>query len=108
MQFVRQLLSRVANPRDRLAIHTGKLRFTLRSRPGSPAAGAAAPAGPVTRIAKGAVTERVIRDAADAGARLVLAPRNGADPAGARTGARARCRDREGAQMTNRVVTPEC
>jgi hypothetical protein len=28
----------------------------------------------VTRIAKGAVTERVIRDAADAGTRLVLAP----------------------------------
>jgi hypothetical protein len=78
MQFARHLISRVANPRDRLAIHTGKLRFTLRSRPGSPAAGgtagAAAPAGPVTRIAKGAVTERVIRDAADAGTRLVLAP----------------------------------
>ncbi len=74
MQFVRQLLSRVANPRDRLAIHTGKLRFTLRSRPGSPAAGTAAPAGPVTRIAKGAVTERVIREVADAGTRLVLAP----------------------------------
>ena len=33
-----------------------------------------APAGPVTRIAKGAVTERVIRDAANAGTRLVLAP----------------------------------
>jgi hypothetical protein len=74
MQFVRQLLSRIANPRDRLAIHTGKLRFALRSRPGSPAAGAVAPAGPVTRIAKGAVTERVIRDAANAGTRLVLAP----------------------------------
>jgi hypothetical protein len=75
MQFVRQLLSRVANPRDRLAIHTGKLRFTLRSRPGSAAAGAAAPgAGPATRIAKGVVTERVIREVADAGTRLVLAP----------------------------------
>jgi hypothetical protein len=74
MQFVRQMLSRIANPRDRLAIHTGKLRFALRSRPGSPAAGAVAPAGPVTRIAKGAVTERVIRDAADTGTRLVLAP----------------------------------
>jgi hypothetical protein len=74
MQFVRQLLSRIANPRDRLAIHTGKLRFALRSRPGSPAADAVAPAGPVTRIAKGAVTERVIRDAANAGTRLVLAP----------------------------------
>jgi hypothetical protein len=76
MQFVRQLLSRVANPRDRLAIHTGKLRFTLRSRPGSSAAaaGAVAPADPVTRIAKGVVTERTIRDVADAGARLVMAP----------------------------------
>jgi hypothetical protein len=74
MQFVRQLLSRVANPRDRLAIHTGKLRFSLRSRPGSPAAAPAAAAGPVTRIAKGAVTERVIREVADAGTRLVLAP----------------------------------
>jgi hypothetical protein len=78
MQFVRQLIARVTNPRDRLAIHTGKLRFTLRRRAGSPAAagtaGGAAPAGPVTRIAKGAVTERVIRDAADAGTRLVLAP----------------------------------
>jgi hypothetical protein len=84
MQFVRQLLSRIANPRDRLAIHTGKLRFTLRSgsgsgsgsdsgsRPGLPAG--AAPTGQVTRIAKGAVTERVIRDVADAGTRLVLAP----------------------------------
>jgi hypothetical protein len=74
MQFVRQLISRVANPRDRLAIHTGKLRFTLRSRPGSSAVSSAAPAGPVTRIAKGVVTERVIRDVADSGARLVLAP----------------------------------
>jgi hypothetical protein len=74
MQFVRQLLSRMTNPRDRLAIHTGKLRFALRSRPGSPAAGAVASPGPVTRIAKGAVTERVIRDAATAGTRLVLAP----------------------------------
>jgi hypothetical protein len=74
MQFVRQLLSRITNPRDRLAIHTGKLRFALRSRPGLPPAGAIAPAGPVTRIAKGAVTERVIRDAANTGTRLVLAP----------------------------------
>ena len=74
MQFVRQLLSRIANPRDRLAIHTGKLRFTLRSRPGSPAVSAVASAGQVTRVAKGAVTERVIRDVADAGTRLVLAP----------------------------------
>jgi hypothetical protein len=75
MGFVRQLISRVSSPRDRLAIRTGKLRFTLRRRPGAAAGGAAAqPSAPVTRIAKGAVTERVIRDAADAGTRLVLAP----------------------------------
>ena len=74
MRFVRHLISRVANPRDRLAIHTGKLRFTLRSRRGAPQAATTAQPGPVTRIAKGAVTERVIRDAADAGTRLVLAP----------------------------------
>ncbi len=74
MHFVRQLVSRIANPRDRLAIHTGKLRFTLRSRPGSPSAGTPVRADPVTRIAKGVVTERVIREVADAGTRLVLAP----------------------------------
>lgn len=77
MQFVRGLISRLANPRDRLAIHTGKLRFTLRSRPGNGSPGGAGDPGsarPTTRIAKGAVTERVIRDAADAGTRLVLAP----------------------------------
>jgi hypothetical protein len=76
MAFVRQLISRVANPRDRLAIHTGKLRFALRRRPAGAAGGAAAAgsAAPVTRVEKGAVTERVIRDAASAGASLVLAP----------------------------------
>jgi hypothetical protein len=75
MEFARRLIARVANPRDRLAIHTGKLRFTLRRRPVTPgSASTSQPPGPVTRIEKGAVTERVIRDAADAGTHLVLAP----------------------------------
>jgi hypothetical protein len=46
------------------AIRAGRLRFTL---------GGSAPAGAM-RVAHGAVTERTIKKAADAGARLVLGP----------------------------------
>jgi hypothetical protein len=46
------------------AIRAGRLRFTL---------GGAAPAGAM-RVAHGAVTERTIKKAADAGGRLVLGP----------------------------------
>jgi hypothetical protein len=73
-RFVRQLMSRLENPRDRLAIRTGRLQFRLRRSPAPAAAGAAGRSGPVTRVEKGAVTERVIRAAAAAGARLVLGP----------------------------------
>jgi hypothetical protein len=71
--FVRSLARRLENPRDRIAIRSGKLRFSL----GATGAGAAAPtaAGPAMRIEKGAVTERSVREAHAAGARLVLAPR---------------------------------
>jgi hypothetical protein len=71
--FVRSLVRRFENPRDRMAIRSGKVRFRL----GATAAGsAAAPAAAaVMRIEKGAVTERTVREAAAAGARLVLAPR---------------------------------
>ena len=70
--FVRSLVHRFENPRDRMAIRSGKLRFRL----GATAAAAAAPAAATTiRIERGAVTERVVRDAAAQGARLVLAPR---------------------------------
>jgi hypothetical protein len=69
--FVRSLVRRLENPRDRMAIRSGKVRFRLRSGP----AAAPAPAGPVMRVERGAVTERTVREAADAGARLVLAPR---------------------------------
>jgi hypothetical protein len=70
--FVRSLVHRFENPRDRMAIRSGKLRFRL----GATAAPAgAAPAAPAIRIERGAVTERTVRDAAAQGARLVLAPR---------------------------------
>jgi hypothetical protein len=67
-RFVRSLLARFENPRDRTAIKTGRLRFALRR--GSAAPGATAQ----LRIERGAVTERTIKEAAAAGARVVLAP----------------------------------
>jgi hypothetical protein len=71
--FVRSLVHRLENPRDRMAIRSGRLRFRL----GTIAAAGGAPAttGPVIRVERGAVTERAVRDAAAAGARLVLARR---------------------------------
>lgn len=71
-RFVASLLARFENPRDRRALRTGRLRFTLRRA--APAGGAARDA-PAIHIDKGAVTERVVREAAGAGARLVLARR---------------------------------
>ena len=70
--FVRSLVHRFENPRDRMAIRSGKLRFRLGA---TVAAGAAPAAVPTIRIERGAVTERAVRDAAAQGARLVLAPR---------------------------------
>ncbi len=70
--FVRSLVHRFENPRDRMAIRSGKLRFRL----GATAAPAAGPAAaPAIRIERGAVTERAVRDAGAQGARLVLGPR---------------------------------
>jgi hypothetical protein len=69
--FVRSLARRLDNPRDRMAILSGRLRFSL----AAPAAAETAAAGPVLRIEKGAVTERHVREAAEKGARLVLSPR---------------------------------
>ena len=69
--FVRSLLRRLENPRDRMAIRAGRVKFRLRSGP----AAAPAAAGPAMRVERGAVTERTVREAAAAGARLVLAPR---------------------------------
>ena len=71
--FVRSLVHRLENPRDRMAIRSGRLRFRLGTI--AAAGGAPAPAGAVIRVERGAVTERAVRDAAAAGARLVLARR---------------------------------
>jgi hypothetical protein len=70
--FVTRLLRLVENPRRRDDLRTGRLRFRL--APGG-AAGASGSARPVHRIDKGAVTEATVRDAARAGARLVLGRR---------------------------------
>lgn len=71
--FVRALVRRLENPRDRMAILSGTLRFQLASVPGASAASASA--APAIRVEKGAVTERNVSEAAKAGARLVLSPR---------------------------------
>jgi hypothetical protein len=67
-RFARALAKRVENPRDRIAIRAGRLRFALHRTQAVP--GAAAATG--LRVAKGAVTERTVREAAAGGARLVL------------------------------------
>ncbi len=67
--FVRRLLHLFENPLRRDDLRAGRLRFRLSS------GGAAGSARPVHRIDKGAVTEAAVRDAARAGARLVLGRR---------------------------------
>lgn len=67
--FVTRLLHLFENPRRRDDLRSGRLRFRLA------AGGAAGSARPVHRIGKGAVTEAAVRDAARAGARLVLGRR---------------------------------
>ena len=71
--FVRSLARRLENPRDRMAILSGRLRFRLgaTAATASDAPGAAL----VMRVEKGAVTERHVREAAEKRARLVLSPR---------------------------------
>lgn len=69
--FVRSIAARLDDPSERTAILSGRRRFRLGGPPGA----AHTPPGGVVRIEKGAVTERIVREAAEAGARLVLAPR---------------------------------
>lgn len=68
-RFVRRLLTLFENPKHRADLRAGRLRFTL----GEPASRGGA--RPTRRIDKGAVTERLVTDAADAGATLVLGRR---------------------------------
>ncbi len=65
------------NPRDRLAIRAGKLRFALR-RPTVGSDGRP----PAVRVERGAVTERLVAEAAAAGSRLVLGPKAVLTPMG--------------------------
>jgi len=67
--FVKRLLRLVENPQRRDALRAGRLRFRL--------AVAAGPGSvqPAHRVEKGAVTEAMVRQAARAGARLVLGRR---------------------------------
>ena len=67
--FVKRLLRLFENPKQRDALRAGRLRFRL--------AAAAGPGSvqPAHRVDKGAVTEAMVRQAARAGARLVLGPR---------------------------------
>jgi hypothetical protein len=67
--FVTRLLHLFENPRHREDLRAGRLRFQLA------AAGVAGSARPAHRIEKGAVTEAAVREAARAGARLVLGRR---------------------------------
>ncbi|MGH3136131.1 MAG: hypothetical protein ACRDPV_06530 [Gaiellaceae bacterium] len=70
--FVHTLARRLENPRSRTAILSGKVRFQLAAAPGAPAASVSGE--PTIRVERGAVTERAVKDAAKAGARLVLSP----------------------------------
>jgi hypothetical protein len=72
-RFVRALLVRLEHPREREAIRAGRVRFALRRAGGAAGPAPVAPPAAVLRIAKGAVTERTVRDAAERGVRLVLA-----------------------------------
>ena len=67
--FETRLLHLFENPARRADLRSGRLAFRL-AAPAGPGQ-----AGPSRRIDKGAVTEAVVRDAARAGARLVLGPR---------------------------------
>ncbi|WP_308464356.1 hypothetical protein [Ferrimicrobium sp.] len=64
--FVLRLLHVFENPKHREDLRTGRLRFHLASAPHTGAS------TPVRRIEQGAVTEAMVRDAARAGAQLVL------------------------------------
>jgi hypothetical protein len=67
--FVKRLLRLFENPKQRDALRAGRLRFRL--------AAAAGPGSvqPAHRVDKGAVTEAMVRQAAQSGARLVLGRR---------------------------------
>lgn len=68
--FVHALARRLESERERTAILGGRVRFRLAS-----SAESASAAREIVRVESGAVTERAVKDASKAGARLVLSPR---------------------------------
>lgn len=68
-RFVRRLLALFENPKHRADLRAGRRRFTLGAPP------APGEARPTRRVDAGAVTERLVTDAAAAGATLVLGRR---------------------------------
>lgn len=74
--FVARLLDMDSTERE--AVRTGRKRFRLpapgAAGPQGRSAGAAASAAQGRRIERGAVTERIVREAARAGERLILGP----------------------------------
>ena len=78
--FVALLARRCEDPDERAAIAPGGARSACAAPPPR----RASRRRPRMRIEKGAVTERTVREAAAAGARLVLGAAGGADPDGAR------------------------
>ncbi len=68
--FVSGLARRLESPGERDAILSGRVRFRLGAGPAE-----AAPGAQTIRVESGAVTERAVKEAARAGARLVLSPR---------------------------------
>ena len=74
--FVRRLVALCENPRDLAAIRSGQRRFVLQG------SGPATERATVKRIDKGAVSERVVREAAATGSRLVLGPKAVLTPMG--------------------------
>lgn len=70
-EFARHLLALFENPKNRQDLKAGRLRFRLE---GGAVAGASEDR-PVQRIDTGAVTERQVKAAAEAGRRLVLGRR---------------------------------
>jgi hypothetical protein len=91
--FVRRLLTLVENPAHLAELRAGRRRFTLAPAgtgavPGGHPGGGAE-SGAVHRVERGAVTERQVKAAAEAGARLVVGRRAVLTPL-ARDAARAR------------------
>ena len=76
--FARQLLTLFENPKNRQDLRTGRLRFHLAGRPS--ADGPAA--GPAVLVERGAVTERQVVAAHDAGRRIILGRRAVLTPLG--------------------------